>query len=378
MPLFDRDDLAAVTDALTSTFVSGDGPACRAFERDLSGYLGVKHVFFTTSCTAALDLAFMIKGFPADSEVLVPDFTFTSSALGPILNGLRVVLVDVRADNGNVNVGKIEAKITPRTVAIVPVDYAGNPVEMDEVNHLARRHGLYVVHDAAQSIGAEYRGRRIGSVADVSCFSFHGTKNLAVGEGGAIATDHDDLAARILIAREKGTDKHRFLSNPQMKGYYAYVARGNSYVQSNILGALGRSQLKKLDSMNSRRWAIAEYYREHLRDIEGIRFPTLTQDAKTNWHLFCILVNPRVKDWVIDALRAEGVTANIHYHPLHLNPYYREVCHFRDDEFQDSVKFFESLVRLPMYAGMSDQDAADVVAAVRKVIPHSERVALRL
>jgi dTDP-4-amino-4,6-dideoxygalactose transaminase len=127
--------------------------------------------------------------------------------------------------------------------------------------------------------------------------------------------------------------------------------------------------------MNARRWMIAESYRERLRDVEGIKFPTLTRDAKTNWHLFYILVDPCVKDWVIDALRAEGVTANIHYHPLHLNPYYREVCRFQDDEFQSSVKFFQSLVRLPMYSGMSDQDGADVVAAVRKVIPHSKRLA---
>ena len=374
VPSFDQDDVAGVTEALTSTFVSGDGPACRAFERELARYLGVKHVFFTTSCTAALDLAFMVKDFPAGSEVLVPDFTFTSSALGPILNGLNVVLVDVRADNGNIDVSKIEAAITPRTVAIVPVDYAGNPAEMDDIHRLARRYNLYVAHDTAQSIGSEYRGRKIGTVADVSCFSFHGTKNLAVGEGGAIVTDHDELAERIIIARDKGTDKHRFLSNPTMKGYYEYVARGNSYVQSNLLGALGLSQLKKLDIMNARRHQIAECYVRELVTCAGVRLPTLTEAARTNWHLFYILVDPTVKDWVIDGLRAEGITANIHYHPLHLNRYYRQMCRFDDGQFPGSVAFFQSLVRLPMYAAMSDRDVDDVVTAVRKVVPQAGQV----
>ena len=367
-PLFDEDDFRSVDGALRSTYVSGDGPDCRAFERELAAYLGVKHAFFTTSCTAALDLAFLVKGLPAGSEVLVPDFTFTSSALGAVLNGLRPVLVDVRADNGNVDVGRIEAHITPKTSAIVPVDYAGNPVEMDALLEVARRHGLYVVHDAAQSIGAEYRGRKVGTLCDVSCLSFHGTKNLAVGEGGAITTDDDALAERIVVAREKGTDKHRFLSNPGMTGYYEYVARGNSYVQSNLLGALGRSQLRKLDRMNARRAEIAEYYLDALAGLDGVRLPATTDGARTNWHLFYLLVPPGLKDRMIEGLRAEGIAANIHYHPLHLNPYYREICEFEEGAFPNATAFFNALVRLPMFPGMSDEDARAVVAAVRTVL----------
>ena len=161
-PFFDNDDFDAAARVIRSTFVSGDGPECRAFERELAAYLHVKHAFFTSSCTAALDLAFMIMTFPAGAEVIVPNFTFTSTALGPILNGLEVVLVDVDPESGNIDVAEIETKITARTVAIVPVDYAGNPVDMDPLTTLARKHGLYVVHDAAQSIGAEYKGRKTG------------------------------------------------------------------------------------------------------------------------------------------------------------------------------------------------------------------------
>lgn len=374
VPFFDKDDLDAVTKVVQSTFVSGDGPECRAFERELAAYLNVKHAFFTTSCTAALDLAFMIKDFPPGSEAIVPNFTFTSTALGPILNGLKVVLVDVDPENGNIDVGEIEAKITSKTVAVVPVDYAGNPVDMDPLNAVARNHGLHVVHDTAQSIGAQYKGRKTGSLADVSCFSFHGTKNLVVGEGGALVTDHDELVERVIIAREKGTDKHSYVSDPTRKGYYEYVARGNSYVQSNILAALGLSQLRKLDAMNKRRDRIAEYYVSQLGRYDSVRLPKTTPEAKTNWHLFYLLVEPRLKDWFVDALRAEGIMANTHYSPLHINRYYREMCAARVEDFPKSMRFFNSLVRIPMHAGMSDVDAEDVVTAVRKVVEASVRI----
>lgn len=368
LPYFEEDDVRAVADAVASTFVSGDGPLCREFERNLAAYLGARHAFFTVSCTAALDLAFMVKDFPPGSEVIVPDFTFTSTALAPILNGLKVVLADVDPENGNIDVSKLEAKITGRTVAIMPVDYAGNPADMDAVNDIALKHGLYVVHDTAQSIGARYRGRLTGTLADVSCFSFHGTKNLVVGEGGAFVTDSDAIAQKVIIAREKGTDKHAYLTDPTKKGYYEYVSRGNSYVQSNILGALGITQLRKLERMNARRHEIADKYLREFADLEGVRLPKITAGAETNWHLFYLLVDPAIKLWFIDAMRAENVTCNIHYNPLHVNRYYAQVCEFADDEFPGANAFFDSLVRLPLYPSMTDEDADDVVQAVKKVM----------
>lgn len=373
IPDFNEEDFASVDRAMRSTFVSGDGPECRAFERELQEYLGAKHVFFTSSCTAALDLAFMIKEFPDDAEVLVPDFTFTSSAMAPILNRLKVVLVDVNADNGNIDVAKIESKITPRTVAIVPVDYAGNPVEFAAIAEIATRHRLYVVHDTAQSIGSEYRGRRVGTLGHVSCFSFHGTKNLVVGEGGAVATDDDEIAARVMTAREKGTDKYLYLTDPSRRGFYEYVSKGNSYVQSNILGALGRSQLKRLDRMNRRRTEIAERYIEEFTHVQTLSMPRTTVGAKTNWHLFYLLVPAARKSWFIEALRAEGVIANIHYNPLHVNRFYRSVCDFQEDEFPNAMRFYDALVRIPLFSSMSDADTDDVVAAVKKVVDHAQR-----
>lgn len=271
-PSINNQDIQSVTDALRSTFVSGDGPACREFEKYLAAYLGVKHALFVNSATTALDLAFMIKRFPAGSEVIVPNFTYTSTALGAILNNLKVVLADVNPDNGNLDIHQLESYITNKTVAIMPVDYAGNPADMDAINAIAEKHGLYVVHDTAQSIGAKYKGHCTGNQGHVSTFSFHGTKNMTTGEGGALVTNDDELANCVKIMREKGTDKYSFLTDNVTRGYYEYVNKGSSYVQSNINGALGITQLARLENMNAQRRDIATFYLKELSEYQWIGF----------------------------------------------------------------------------------------------------------
>jgi len=364
-PYLDEDDFAAVDRAVRSTFVSGDGPECRRFEEMLAEYLGVKHVLFVNSATSALELAFRVKDFHPGSEVIVPDFTYTSTALGAVYNNLKIVLADVYSDNGSIDVSKLEQYITARTVAIAPVDYAGIPADMDAINAIALKHGLYVVHDTAQSLGSLYKGRRTGTLADVSTFSFHGTKNLTTGEGGAVVTDDDAIAARIRILREKGTDKHTFITENRTRGFYEYVDTGNSYVQSNILGALGTSQMKKIDMMNVLRRSIAEYYLENFSNIEEIEFIRITEGAETNWHIFGILVPPEERYWVMDALRDEGVMANVHYSPLHMNRFYKELA--TDDEMPGSMKFFSRFLRLPIYPSLSQEERDTVVRVVKKV-----------
>ncbi len=366
LPFMDEQDFEAVNTAVRSTFVSGNGPKCMEFEEKLSAYLGVKNVLFTNSCTTALDLAFKVKAFPAGSEVLVPNFTYTSSALGPLLNNLKIKLVDVYPDNGNIDVSKIEAAITDKTVAIVPVDYAGNPCEIEEVMRIARKHGLYVVHDAAQSIGSQYNGKKIGTFADVTTFSFHGTKNLTTGEGGAFVTDDDEIAERAKFMREKGTDKQSFLVDNKDRGFYEYVDLGSSFVQSNLLGALGIAQLDKLDWMNEERGRIAAFYKEGLADLPNLEFLRLTENAKTNWHLFGILVPPAHRYWIMDALRAEGVLSNVHYTPLHRNKYYKGMA--TDEEMQGSMEFFSRLLRIPIYPSLTEDQRSRIVEAVRKVM----------
>ena len=365
-PFLDEDDFKAVDRAIRSTFVSGDGPDCREFEKMLSDYLGAKHVLFVNSATSALELAFRVKDFKPGSEVIVPDFTYTSTALGALYNNLKVVLADVYPDNGSIDVSKIEKLITSGTVAIAPVDYAGIPADIDGVNDIARRHNLYVVHDTAQSIGSFYKGRKTGTLADISTFSFHGTKNLTTGEGGAVVTDNDEIAARIRVLREKGTDKHSFLTDNRTRGFYEYIDIGNSYVQSNILGALGVSQMKKIDWMNSRRKEIAQYYIDRLSGTKGLDYLRITDESETNWHIFGILVSAEDKFWIMDALRAEGIMANIHYSPLHKNRFYNHLA--TDNEMPGSMEFFRRLLRLPLYPSLTDIDRDNVTKAVGKIV----------
>lgn len=365
LPYLDDDDSQAVVDVMHSTFVTGDGKACREFEEKLASYLGVKYALYVNSATSALELAFRVKDFKPGSEVLVPNFTYTSSALGALYNNLKIKLVDVRPDNGNIDVGKLEDAITTDTVAIVPVDYAGNPAEMDEVNRIAQKYGLYVVHDTAQSIGSRYKGKLTGNQAHVSTFSFHGTKNMTTGEGGAFVTNDDELAARVKILREKGTDKNSFLTGNITRGYYQYVDIGMSYVQSNILGGLGASQLKKLDFMNSRRKEIAVFYLEQLKGIPELEFLKLTDETETNWHIFGIMVPAENKYWIMDALRAEGIQSNVHYTPLHRNSFYSHLGN--DSEFPGSMGFFNRFLRLPIYPSLTEKDILNVVTAVKKV-----------
>ena len=364
-PYLNEEDFAAVDRAIRSTFVSGDGPECRRFEEMLSDFLGAKHVLFVNSATAALELAFRVKDFPPGSEVIVPDFTYTSTALGALYNNLKVVLADVYADNGSIDVSKLEQYITGRTVAIAPVDYAGIPADMDAINTIALKHGLFVVHDTAQSLGSLYKGRRTGTLADISTFSFHGTKNLTTGEGGAVVTDDDEIAARIRVLREKGTDKHTFITENRTRGFYEYVDTGNSYVQSNILGALGVSQLKKIEIMNGLRRSIAEYYLANLGSIDEIEFIRITEGSETNWHIFGLLVPAEARYWIMDALRDEGIMANVHYSPLHMNRFYRQLATDRD--MPGSMAFFNRLLRLPLYPSLTMEEREIVVKAVKKV-----------
>ena len=358
-PSLSSEDFESVTAAIQSTFVSGDGPACRTFENNLQDFLGVDHALFMNSCTSALDLAFKAKRFRAGSEVIVPNFTYTSTALGALLNNLQVRLADVYP-------AKLEQYINKDTVAIAAVDYAGNPADMDEIKAIAEQYNLYLVHDTAQSIGSKYKGEYTGKQADASTFSFHGTKNMTTGEGGALVTDDEELASTVKIMREKGTDKYSFLTDNITRGFYEYKDIGGSYVQSNINGALGVSQLRKLPSMNARRKEIAERYLLELSHLDQIDFLRITDGAEPNWHLFGILVPDGKKYVIMDGLREKGIMANVHYTPLHRNTFYKDLG--KDVDFPGSMAFFNRLLRIPIYPSLTDDEQSRVIEAVRSVI----------
>lgn len=367
LPYFDKEDEEAVAKSVRSGWVVGDGPKCKEFEEAFARYLGVKYVLLTTSCTAALHLAFMSLGLE-DGEAVVPDFTFTSTALAPILNGMKIRLCDIEYTSANIDPGLIEKQITGRTKAIVPVDYAGHPCRIDEINEIARRRGLVVIHDTAQSCGSKFKGEFTGRQALISCFSFHATKNLVTGEGGCLVTNDDGVAEKAYIAREKGTNKRKLILGKQDMGYFEYQAKGNSYVQSDILGALALSQLKKLDWMNKQRRIHAEYLNQRLTGIEGIELPYVSEDVETNWAIYTVRILNGKLTQVRDALNAEGIGCNTHYHPLHINSYYKTMGNFKDDDFPNANKVYKTLLRLPMYPQLTRNDLDDIVTAVKKAM----------
>jgi dTDP-4-amino-4,6-dideoxygalactose transaminase len=366
-PYFDREDEEAVREAVRSSWVVGDGPKCREFEEEFAEYLGVKYALLTNSCTAALHLAFMSLGLE-EGEAVIPDYTFTSTALAPILNGMTVKICDVEYETANIDPALFKKSITKKTKAVVPVDYAGHPCRIDEVNDIADRYGLIVIHDTAQSCGSKYKGELIGRQARVSCFSFHATKNLVTGEGGCLVTNDDKLAEKAYIMREKGTNKRSLVLSGENIGYFEYQTKGHSYIQSNILGALALSQLKKLDWMNQKRREHARYLNKGLQGTPGIEIPHVAEDVETNWAIYAIRVLNGKLLPVRDALRSEGIECNTHYHPLHINSYYRNMIHCREEDFPNANKVYSTLLRLPMYPQLMRQDLDDIITAVKKVM----------
>jgi perosamine synthetase len=366
-PFFDAEDQRAVADTVRSGWVVGDGPKCREFEEQFAQYLGVKYALLTTSGTAALHLAFMSLGLE-EGEAIIPDYTFTSTGLAPILNGMKISLADVEYETANIDPQLLEKCITKNTKAIVPVDYAGHPCRIDEINAIAERHGLIVVHDTAQSCGSRYKGELVGRQALVSCFSFHATKNLVTGEGGCMVTNDAKIAEKAYVMREKGTNKRAMVLSGENIGYFEYQSIGNSYVQSNILGALAASQLKKLDWMNNKRREHASYLNKELEGTEGIAIPHVDKDVSTNWALYAVRVQNGKLLEVRDALRLEGIECNTHYHPLHINSYYKNLVRCRNEDFPNANKVYATLLRLPMYPQLTQEDLEDTVKAVRKVM----------
>ena len=358
VPSIGESDIDLVVKALKSTFVSGDGPICRELEKEIENYLGVGSLFLN-SATAGLELAFRAKKFKPECEVIVPNFTFTSTALGPMYNNLKIVLADVQSDTGNLDPSKLEKYVTDKTVAIVPVDYAGVPCDIEKIEEFARSYDLYTVHDTAQSFGSKFKGKLTGNFFDLSTFSLHGTKNFTSGEGGILSCKDREFLNRLKILRDKGTDKNKFLSDDQTRGYYEYLEIGNSYVQSNICAALGLSQLSQVDSFNNKRRSIAKKYNSAFRDLENFKTIRIPEHTEHNWHLYGVIVPNNKRFELIDELRTYNIHANIHYTPLHRNQLFKSYS--SDKEMSGSMRFYSQLVRIPIYPALSDNQVDFII-----------------
>ncbi len=358
-------ELDYVQDAFDQGKVSGDGKYTGLCKSLIEERLQVRHALLTTSATHALEMAALLADIGPGDEVIMPSYTFVSTANAFVLRGAKPVFCDIREDNLNMDESLIEGLVTHRTKAVCPVHYAGVACDMDVIMDVADRRGLVVIEDAAQSIGAKYKGRPLGSIGHMSALSFHETKNISCGEGGALLLRDDQHLERAEILREKGTNRSQFFRGEVDK--YTWVDVGSSYLPSDINAAFLWAQLERLDEITARRKEITSRYREGfqaLADDGVVRLPVTNDFAEPNHHMFYLLANSlEARAELISHLKQRGVMAVFHYVPLHRSPFYLHT--FGDCELPVTEDLSDRLVRLPLYFSLGDAEVDRVVEAVR-------------
>jgi perosamine synthetase len=287
-----------------------------------------------------------------------------------LYQGATPVFADIRADTLTIDPSEVKRRITPRTKALLPVDFAGHPADLDELMAVADQHGLVIIEDAAHALGARYRGRPVGSISHMSIFSFHPVKHLTTGEGGIVTTDSADLAGRLRIFRSHGIASDARTRQAQGQWYYEMTALGFNYRLTDFACALGLSQLPRLGANLARRREIAGEYEARLSGTPAVTLPAASAWIEHAWHLYPVRVDAAIRADVFRALQAEGLRVNVHYIPVHLHPYYRDRFGYRGGDFPVAEGAYAGLISLPMFHGMTDHDADDVVTAVRKVMAY--------
>ncbi len=354
-PFVGQEEWAAVQEALSQQVLHGDGPIGRRVEDVLRRMLGVRHAFLTTSCTHALEAAMLAIDLRPGDEVIVPSFTFVSTVNPVVLRGATPVFADIEPRTLNLDPDDVEGRVTRKTKVIIPVHYAGVSCDMDAFERIARNHELLLVEDAAQGIDASFRGRALGSIGDVGCLSFHGTKNVICGEGGAILTSDPEFARRIELIREKGTNRSALIRGEADR--YTWMSLGSSFVQSEILSAVLEAQLRKRSEIKRRRgemWARYFDALAHFAEKGLIQLPVIPEGAEPNFHIFWFLVNDEVtRDRMLEGLKESGVLATSHYVPLHSSPFGRSLTS-DPQPLPQTESCSRRLIRLPLWPGLEE------------------------
>jgi perosamine synthetase len=377
LPDVTEEEIVAVVEVLRSRWLT-TGPRAKELEARFAAAVGAPHCVVVNSCTAALHLALEAAGVGPGDEVIVPTLTFAATAEVVHYLGATPVLVDVRASDHNVDPAAVERAITPRTRAIVPVHFAGVPADMDELSAAARPRGIAVVADAAHAFPARYRGRDVGTLADVTCFSFYATKTITTGEGGAAVTAREDWAERMRIMSLHGISRDAWKRYTQAGSwYYEILAPGFKYNLGDLAAALGLVQLSRAGAMWARRRAIAARYDEAFRGESALELLAPAPDRTSAHHLYVVKVVPGVldvdRDGFIEALRARGVGVSVHFIPLHVHPWYRKTLGHRPESLPVAHEVFLRSVSLPIYSAMADAQVERVVAAVFDVVAAHRR-----
>ena len=350
-----------------NAMICGDGPFTKKCSQWMKDRFQTKNVLLTTSCTHALEMAAFLADIQPGDEVIMPSYTFVSTADAFVLRGATCVFVDIRPDTMNIDETKIEEAITEKTKAIVPVHYAGVSCAMDEIMAIAKKYNLKVVEDAAQGVNAFYKGKALGTIGDFGCYSFHETKNYSMGEGGAILFQDDRYLEPAEILREKGTNRSQYFRGQIDK--YTWVGYGSSYLPSDMNAAYLWAQLEEADKINDKRLSIWNFYHEELKELEDkgvLERPYIPEYATHNAHMYYIKVKDlRVRTKLLAYLKERGILSVFHYVPLHSATAGKKFGRFHGEDVY-TTKESERLCRLPMYYSLSLEEAAEVVKALKE------------
>ena len=367
----DEDDVQAVVEVLRSDYLTC-GPKITELEKLLCELTGAKYAVACSSDTAALHIACMAAGVSDGDEVITTPITFLASANCAVYCGGTPVFADIDEETYNIDPEEIRSKITDKTRALVAVDYTGQAVDLDPIMEMCREKGVIVIEDAAHSIGTSYKGKKVGSIADMTTFSFHPVKTVTSGEGGAVLTNDEKLYQKLLLYRSHGMTRDESMMTKESEGgwYYEMVDLGYNYRMTDIQAALLISQLHKLPMFHDRRKALVEKYNAAFEDMEELFVQKELPDCDTTRHLYILRIKPEKltidRRQFFDALAAENIMCNVHYIPVYLQPFYR-ARGYEPGLCPKAEKLYSEMISLPLYYAMTDQDADDVIHAVRKI-----------
>lgn len=369
-PYITNRELELIKDSISKGEISGDRFYTKKCTEFIEQIFGTKKALLTTSCSSALDMAALLLDLKENDEVIMPSYTFVSTANAVVLRGAKPVFAEIDGNTLNIDPIDVERKITEKTKAIFPVHYAGVSCDMDKIMNIAKKYNLKVVEDAAQGVNAKYKGRYLGTIGDIGCYSFHETKNYSCGEGGAILINYDEeLAKRAEIIREKGTNRSQFIRGEVDK--YTWIDVGSSYLLSDILASILWAQFEKLDEINSKRKKIYETYYEGLKILEDkgkLKLPVIPKYCQSNYHIFYILLNSEEeRNYLLDKLKQKDIQATFHYIPLHISPMGRKLG-YKSDDLPVTEDVSKRILRLPIYPELCLEDVNYIIEVIHKLL----------
>jgi len=374
----DEEDIAAVIEVLRSDWIT-QGPKVAEFEEEFASYVGARYAVAVNSGTAALHAACFAAQIEKGDEAITTPITFAASANCVLYQGGTLLFADIDVDTLNIDPEEIKKKITKKTKALLPVDFTGRPVDLEKILQIAKDDNLVIMEDASHALGATYKDRKIGSISDMTIFSFHPVKHITTGEGGMITTNNKEYYERLKLFRTHGITKDKDkLLNYDGPWYCEMQELGYNYRLTDFQCALGISQLKKIDRIIQRRREIVQKYNHEFKSVPEIKIPQINSaDSNPAWHIYMFQLNlERIKVGrreIFESLRAENIGVNVHYIPVHLQPYYQKRFGYHLGDFPRAENYYSRAITLPIFPKMSDKDIDDVIKAVKKVINYYKR-----